>query len=103
MTYNEIKNMAIKKATQSKCTFKVSAIGLNKNGDVIAKSVNKKRFLQKGGGIHAEMQIMKKPGVKTIYICRTNSNGDVRPIDPCNTCKRKANLLKIEIISIRGL
>ncbi len=100
MTDKEIKQIAIKKAKQSKCGHRVSAIGLNKNGDVIAKSTNKQRFLQKGGQIHAELQIMKKPGIKTIYICRINPSGDPLPIDPCPTCKQKAEELDIKIISI---
>ena len=100
MTIDEIKDLAIKKALQSACHYKISAIGLNKDGDVIAKSMNKHRFSQKGGGIHAEMQLMKKPGIKTIYICRVNNNGKLLPIDPCDMCKEKANELNIKILSI---
>lgn len=100
MTEDEIREIAIRKATQSRCGHRVSAIALNKNGDIIAKSTNKQRFLQKGGQIHAELQLMKKPGVKTIYICRINNKDELLPIDPCPTCKEKAEELDIKIISI---
>lgn len=58
----------------------------------------------RGGGVHAEMQVMLKggPGLKTILICRVGRGGDILPIDPCPTCKRKADELGIKIISVEA-
>lgn len=93
---------AINKAKQSNCTYKVSAVGLNKKGEVIYTSTNKTRFMKAGGGIHAEMDVMLKggPGVKTIVICRVGRGGDILPIHPCPVCGEKARELGIKIISV---
>jgi cytidine deaminase len=94
---------AIKKASYSQCNHKVSAIGINHRGEVIYSSFNKKRFERKGGGIHAEMDVMKKagPSLNTIIICRVNMSGNLLPIDPCKTCHKKALELGIKIITIK--
>lgn len=91
-----------KKAMKSISTYKISAIGLNRKGEVIGTSFNRPRFDRHGGGIHAEMALMKKfdKGLKTIIICRVGGRGDLRPIDPCYTCEMKARQLGIDIISI---
>jgi cytidine deaminase len=103
MTSVEITNLAIKKAKQSTCTYRVSAIGMNKRGEVIYSSFNKSRFMRPGGAIHAEMEVMLKggPGVKTIVICRVGRSGDILPIEPCEVCQRKADELGIKILSVR--
>jgi hypothetical protein len=56
------------KASQSNCRYKISAIGFNHKGEMICSSFNKKRFYRKGGGIHAEMELMSDYGkyLKTI-------------------------------------
>ena len=98
-----IKEIAIKKADQSICKFKVSAIGLNSKNEIVAKSVNRPRFGRKGGGIHAEIQIMHsglRKNIKTIIICRINDNGKLLPIHPCKNCKKIADKLGIKIVSI---
>lgn len=96
--------MAAKKARQSICRNKVAAIGLNWNGDVVSKKFNRPRFSRKGGGFHAEMEVMKeakRKGVVAIIICRiSGENGNFLPIDPCPTCQAKANELGIKIFSI---
>jgi cytidine deaminase len=98
-----IKTIAAKKATQSICRYKVSAIGFNKKGEIIHSSTNKPRFDRKGGGIHAEMEVMLKagPALRTIVICRVNNAGDILPIEPCDMCQEKANELGIKIVSIK--
>jgi cytidine deaminase len=94
--------MAVKKARQSECTYKVSAIGINKKGEVISSTTNKHRFQYKGGGLHAEMEIMKysPPSLKTIVICRVSRTGNILPIHPCSVCQEKANELGVKIITI---
>jgi cytidine deaminase len=94
---------AINKALKSTCNYKVSAIGLNRKGDIIGTAMNKHRYCRYGGGLHAEMELVRKYGrkVKTIVICRVNNNGDILPIDPCDVCKKMLGKLGIEIVTIR--
>jgi len=101
---NHIVQLAKKKASQSSCVYKVSAIGLDKRGNVIYKSTNKHRFMKKGGGLHAEMEVMKKagPSLRTIVLCRVGRSGEIRPIDPCPSCAAKAKELSIKILTIRS-
>jgi cytidine deaminase len=98
-----ISEIAIKKAKQSSCTYKVSAIGLNKRGEIIYKAINKQRFYRRGGGLHAEMEVMRKAGprLKTIILCRVGRGGDLRPIDPCPVCAKKASELSVKIITVK--
>lgn len=93
---------ARKKAGQSNCRYKISALGFNRKGEFIGATFNIKRFMRKGGGIHAEMKLMSIYGtlLKRIIICRVNRNGDFLPIHPCKTCQKKANELNIKIITI---
>lgn len=94
--------IGIKKAQQSPCRYKISAIGLNKKDEIIIKSMCKPRFSRKGGGVHAEMEVMLKGGkaVKKILLFRTNLSGDLLPIEPCETCRTKAMELGVKIIPI---
>jgi len=95
--------LAIKKAQQSSCTHKVSALGFNKKGECVAKTTNKHRFNWKGGGIHAEMRLMSQyrfKGIKTILICRIGNSGIPLLIDPCPVCAKKAKELGIKIITV---
>lgn len=100
---DNIINIAKNKAKQSICRYKISAIGFNHRGELIGKSFNRQRFIRKGGGIHAEMHLMSRYGtaLKTIIICRVNNSGECLPIDPCETCKRKADEMGIKIYSIK--
>lgn len=102
MKYNIIK-LAKNKALQSLCRYKVSAIGLNRKGDIIVTAINKPMFSTHHGGQHAEMEIVrKKKGVSSIIICRVNKSGDLLPIDPCTKCKEMAERLNIKIYSLRS-
>ena len=96
-------NKAKNKASQSLCRYKVSAIGLNRKGDIVVTAINKPRFYSHHGGQHAEMEIIrKKKGVTSIIICRVNKSGDLLPIHPCNKCKEMAERLNIKIHSLRS-
>jgi cytidine deaminase len=99
---SRVAKIAKDKALQSSCTYKVSAIGLNKKGEVTYKAFNKSRFMKLGGGIHAEMEVMLKggPGIRTIIICRVGNSGDILPIHPCEVCRRKSEELGIRIVSV---
>jgi hypothetical protein len=100
MIDGELRGIAQAKAFQSNCVYKVSALGLNRKGEVMAKAFNKHRFEGHGRGIHAERQVMKKKGVKTIIIARVGNGGDLLPITPCDKCKEIADSLGIRIISV---
>jgi cytidine deaminase len=97
--------MAVKKASQSVCRYKISAIGLSKKGEVLGSSVNKQRFSRYGGGIHAEMGLIARYGtnLKTIIICRVNAVGKICSISPCQNCSDVAKKLGIKIISVEDL
>ena len=99
----ELINRAIKKAKQSICKYKISAMGFDKKGNLIGTAFNRPRFSRHGGSYHAEKELMAQYGdnLKTIIICRTNSNGDLLPIDPCPSCLEKATELGIKIKSIK--
>lgn len=105
MTISQIKAIGIKKAKQSICRFRISAIGFNKRGEFVGSSTNKPRFSRKGGGSHSELVLMNKYGrrLKTIFIFRINEVGDLLPIDPCETCATKAKELGIKIKSIQDI
>lgn len=103
MSVRNVYDRLIKKALSSPCRFKVSSIGFDASGDVIALKTNLPRFMHKGGGIHAEMALMRQYGgvLKSIVIIRVGSNGNLLPITPCATCLAKAKELGIKISSIK--
>jgi cytidine deaminase len=103
LTKTELIRLAVKKANQSVAVYRISAIGLNKKGEVIYTAVNKHRFNRPGGGTHAEMIVMLKagPGLKSILLCRIGNSGDLLPISPCVACARKAKELNIKIVSVK--
>jgi len=93
----------IRKAQQSSCRYKVSAIGLDEQNNVVAFAHNKPYIHRKGGSIHAEEALMNQYGqvLSTIIICRTNKSGtSILPIHPCKTCAGKAKRLGIKIVTI---
>lgn len=100
------KRKLIKKAEQSICKFRVSALGFNRNGDCVASATNRPRFSCKGGGIHAEeclFFVARRKGIVKILICRIGCGRNLLPIDPCNRCSKIANKLGIKIETIQSL
>jgi hypothetical protein len=97
-------NTARNKAMQSNCKYKVAALGFNKKLELVCSYFNKHRYDHKGGGIHAEMQIMKNhpKSVKMILICRVGNNGGFLPIEPCDNCLVKSIELGIKIKTINN-
>ena len=93
-----------KKALESICKHRVSAIGLNRRGEVLCAYSNKPRFARLGGSVHAEMRVMldSGPGLKVILVCRVNGRGEFLPIDPCVACASKAKELGAKIVPIMG-
>jgi hypothetical protein len=94
--------LLIKKALQSPCRYRVSAMGIDEHGKIIGTTFNKPRMHKKGGGFHAEALLMKKFGkrIKQIIICRVNDSGKIVPLDACSACQGLADKLGIQIISV---
>ena len=98
-----IRRIAVRKAGQSVCQYRVSAIGLNKRGEVVCSATNRPFLDKPHGSLHAEHAVMlMSNSLKTIVICRLGRAGDVRPIHPCQTCARIANKKGIKIVTIKG-
>lgn len=103
MKKHELKHIARKKAKQSICTYRVSAVGLNKRGEVIGSTTNKYRFENRAKGtVHAEVALIHSCGkaLKTIIICRVGHKGSILPIHPCPNCQRIADSLGIKIETV---
>ena len=60
MNSKEIKHIAITKAKQSFCRYKISAIGLDKHGTILGTSTNRPRIDRKFGGLHAEIVLIRR-------------------------------------------
>lgn len=93
---------AIRKAKKSSCRYKIAAIGLDKKNNLLGVSYNIVRFHRKGGGIHAEQNLIIRYGkrLKTIIICRIGQNNSLLPISACDKCKEMADKLGIRIVTI---
>jgi cytidine deaminase len=97
-------NRIFSKAMSSICKMHVAALGFNHDGVCVMARTNKPRFSRKGGGLHAERQILaeaKRRGIVKIVICRVGKGGSILPIDPCSTCKKIADKLGVVIESIK--
>lgn len=101
---NKLLILAKKRALKSSCGYKIAALGFNKKLELVCSYTNKPRFYREGGGLHAEMNLMRKHphSIKTILICRVGKNGNFLPIHPCKICKKKANDLNIKIITVES-
>ena len=94
--------LIIKKAKQSICRFQVAAIGFDRRGKVLGVTNNRPRIVKKGGGIHAEMDLIHRyRGLSKIVICRIGKGGNLLPIHPCPACLRVATKLGIQIESVK--
>jgi cytidine deaminase len=98
---SDVTEILRKKASQSKCRFKVAAVAFNKRGELIATAVNKPRLAKLGGGEHAEMALLRKArGIRSIVVCRVGHSGIVRPIEICDACRKVLNKLNIKAVTI---
>ena len=99
----EIINLAKKKAGQSSCKYKVSAIALNSKGEIIATAVNKHgQHNTHYRGKHAEIECMSKckSTPTSMIICRVNPKGELMAIEPCDTCRKMLEKKGIKISTI---
>lgn len=98
----ELIKLAISKAKQSICTYRISCIGLNKRGEILGSSTNKFGRCGKGLGRHSEIELIKKYGkrIKVIILCRIGCGGDVLPIEPCKNCQKVIDKMGIKVYTI---
>lgn len=98
----ELVEMARKKARSITCHSKVVAIGFDRRGRLLGCSTNYPRFSKYGGGVHAEMHLLKKhgPKVNKIILCRFGNAGDLLPIDVCPACRKVLNNKGIKVFKI---
>lgn len=104
MTDPHLIRRAIRKALQSICIFKVAALGFNKDGVCVMARTNRPLFDRKGGGLHAEAQLLAvahQKGIVRILICRVNQSGKILPIHPCSVCQTTADKLGVKIETVR--
>lgn len=94
--------LAKKTADKSSCRYRVSAIGLNRYGKIIATAYNRPRLNRLGGGLHAELEVIRKggPAVCSIILCRIGNAGKLRIIHPCEFCSRIVSKLGIKIYTL---
>lgn len=109
-----LQELLIEKAMNSPCTYKVSAIAFDAKGDILGHCTNshsknwnvieKDKVGRPGTAQHAERRLMRiyKERISTILICRVGNSGEIRPIDPCATCKKVADKYGIKIISVQS-
>jgi len=99
---SDLLDRLVRKAGQSRCMFRVSAMAFDRRGRILGMAMNQPRFHRPGGGRHAEMELMRTlKGVRTILICRIGQGGAILPLEPCRACSRKASKLGIRIVSVR--
>lgn len=96
------------KAEQSPSKYRISAIALDKKGDVLGTASNTYSkygidMSNKFMGVHAERKLMEryKTNIKTIIIMRIGKSGSILPVDPCRVCSSIAKKMGIKIISVR--
>jgi cytidine deaminase len=97
-----LEKLARKKASQVKMKSKISALALNKKGEVMATAFNSPRFDWYGGGNHAEMMVLKKCKSipHTIILCRVGNSGDILPIEPCERCQKVLDKYDIKVKTV---
>lgn len=102
MSLKNLKKRLLKTASNSNCTYKIGAVAISKKGNILGYAINKKRFVRKGGGIHAECELFKKfkNKIDTIYIVRVNKTGNDLPIKACKNCKKIALRYNTKIINL---
>lgn len=102
---NVIVDRLIKKALQSSCEFRVSAVAFDHRGDVLGYAQNMPNLINRKGGHHAEMRLIKRYGrrIASIILCRVSPKGELRPIHPCRMCARKIAELDIQVATLTGV
>ncbi len=103
MTHTILENLK-KKTLKSHCSYYVGCVGFDKNFNFVGSSINQPRLHKEGGGVHAELNLLKKfgPRIKHILLCRLGKSGKFRPIHPCKNCRKVLDKMGIRVIMIEG-
>jgi len=83
-------------------THTVVAACENANGTLMHITTNAPRLFKRGGGIHAEVRVLRRApkSVRTVYIARFGKSGNPLPIEPCESCARLARKLGVRVVSL---
>ena len=97
---SKIISLATKKAARSSCCYLVSAVGFDSRGRFVGSAVNSPRFHKDGGGVHAELALLRKfgPKIHKILLCRVGRSGNMLPFDPCPQCQKVLSKKNIKVI-----
>lgn len=92
---------ARRKVLNKKGKFRVCAICFGR-GKFLGIAYNYPRFFRKGGGVHAEMMALHRWGeqIDVILLVRFGRGGNLLPINPCPSCEKILNKLKINVVLI---
>lgn len=79
-----------RKASKSICRYRIAAIGFDMRGNPLCIKFNAPGFDRKGGGVHAEIAVIRHSpkNLYRIIIARVAANGVFLPIDPCDKCMK---------------
>lgn len=105
LKYELIPRMKKKIQPERGMTYKIAAMAFTKKGNFIDIKYNKHQTYmakRRGGGLHAEQDLIHRYGNKidTIYILRVGGGGNVLPIHPCEICSEIARKRGIKIIPL---
>lgn len=93
----------LKIARRSPCRYKVAAFGFDARGKCIGYAYNLPRLSKLGGGVHAEIALLKKVGthrIKSMLVVRSSKGGlNEAKIHVCPSCSKVINKLGIRILS----
>ena len=104
MTLAEMVGMARSRAEDVVCRARVVAIGFDRRGDFLGIATNSPRINCKGGGLHAEIALLRKygPKIHSLILCRFGHSGIPRPIEPCEACRRVLTKKGIKVSILKG-
>ena len=88
-------------ATRSPCRYKIAAFGFDRRGELLGYAYNIPRLNKKGGGIHAEINLLRRVDVRrlhSILVIRSSKTGLPSKIDICPSCSRVLNKLGIKVL-----
>lgn len=87
-------------AKKSPCRYRIAALGL-KDGKVVCKAFNLPRMNYQGGGLHAEINLLRKNcDIDSIVIARVSKTGLLCKIEPCVACKKLLNKMRIKVYKV---
>lgn len=97
--------MALGVASTSTCRYKHGAV-IVKHGKVLATATNKTRNNPKyidwrQSSVHAEIAALRKAGWPkraTVYVARTNNQGEARLSKPCATCQEVLDSFRCKVV-----